>query len=304
MKWALVFAMGLLALAMTDANAEETVYLFSYFKEPNGVDGLHLAWSEDGYTWRALKNDTSFLKPTAGEDKLMRDPSLLRGPEGTFHMVWTTSWHGKTIGYASSKDLIHWSEQQTIPVMAQEADSQNSWAPELCYDTDRREFLIVWSSAVKGKFDGQHRSYAVRTKDFKMFTPARLFFDPGFAVIDDTIVPFAGKYYLVFKDERDITDGKTLKLAVGASMGGPWGPASKPFTRRMVEGPTWLKIGDEYIVYYDCFADHHYGALKTRDFVNWEDVTGRLVMPSGIRHGTALSVPRSVVTGLLLIHRS
>ena len=299
MKHALILTMAWLAFGIAEAGAQETVCLFSYFKEPDGKDGLHLAWSEDGYTWRALKDDTSFLKPTVGEDKLMRDPSLLRGPDGTFRMVWTTSWHGKTIGYASSKDLIHWSEQQTIPVTAQVAGVQNTWAPELCYDSYRGEFLIIWSSAVTGKSDGQHRTYATRTKDFNTFAPAQLFFDPGFATIDGMIVPFSGKYHLVFKDERDIPEGKALRLSIGTSMEGPWGPASRPFTRRMVEGPTWLKVGDEYVVYYDCFADQHYGALKTRDFANWEDVTGRLVMPHGIRHGTALTVPRSVVTGLL-----
>jgi hypothetical protein len=35
--------------------------MFSYFKN-NGKDGLHLAYSNDGYRWAALKNDESFLK--------------------------------------------------------------------------------------------------------------------------------------------------------------------------------------------------------------------------------------------------
>ena len=97
--------------------AEPACYLFSYFIG-NGEDGLHLAWSRDGYRWEALNEGRSFLAPKVGESKLMRDPCLLRGPDGTFHMVWTTSWNGKTIGYASSSDLVHWSEQQAIPVMA------------------------------------------------------------------------------------------------------------------------------------------------------------------------------------------
>lgn len=47
-------------------------YLFAYFKD-NGQDGLHLAYSEDAYNWKALKNDRSFLTPTVSKDKLMRD---------------------------------------------------------------------------------------------------------------------------------------------------------------------------------------------------------------------------------------
>ena len=28
----------------------------------------------------------------------MRDPSICRGPDGLFHMVWTTSWNDRIIG--------------------------------------------------------------------------------------------------------------------------------------------------------------------------------------------------------------
>ena len=91
--------------------AQKNVYLFSYFKG-NGEDGLHLAYSNDGYSFTALKGDSSFLTPTVSKDKLMRDPCILKGQDGLFHMVWTVSWKDKGIGHASSKDLIHWSEQQ------------------------------------------------------------------------------------------------------------------------------------------------------------------------------------------------
>ncbi|MCY3022742.1 MAG: hypothetical protein NTW87_27505, partial [Planctomycetota bacterium] len=65
------------------AEGAKGVLLFTSFRG-NGEDGLHLAYSRDGYTWTALKNDRSFLKPAVG-GKLMRDPSLLQGPDGTFH---------------------------------------------------------------------------------------------------------------------------------------------------------------------------------------------------------------------------
>jgi sucrose-6-phosphate hydrolase SacC (GH32 family) len=93
---------------------QKEVYLFSYFKG-NGEDGLHLAYSYDGLKWSALNNDQSFLKPQVGNDKLMRDPCIILDAKGTFHMVWTISWQEKGIGYANSKDLIHWSEQKYIP---------------------------------------------------------------------------------------------------------------------------------------------------------------------------------------------
>ena len=112
-----------LTLAMTgckqvppvEIEPKEDMYLFSYFNR-NG-DGLHLAYSTDGLKWEALRNDTVWLKPEIGKDKLMRDPSIVQDEEGTFHMVWTSGWWDQGIGYASSKDLITWSPQQEVSVI-------------------------------------------------------------------------------------------------------------------------------------------------------------------------------------------
>ena len=86
----------------------------------NGEDGLHLAWSTNAYHWQTLLDDRSVLRPTVGEGRIMRDPCLYPGPDGTFHLVWTTGWTGKTIGYARSTNLLNWSEPVAIPVMADE----------------------------------------------------------------------------------------------------------------------------------------------------------------------------------------
>ena len=89
--------------------ANGTAYLFSYFIN-DSKDGLHLAYSYDGLNWTALNGGKSYLTPAVGKDKLMRDPSICQAPDGTFHMVWTSSWTDRIIGYASSRDLVHWSE--------------------------------------------------------------------------------------------------------------------------------------------------------------------------------------------------
>ena len=113
MKKILITALYLISIFFSSHLSAQTnsdsVYLFSYFKN-NGEDGLHLAYSKDGYIWQALFNDSSILKPTAGKDKLMRDPCIIRGGDGLFHAVWTVSWNEKGIGYASSPDLIQWSQ--------------------------------------------------------------------------------------------------------------------------------------------------------------------------------------------------
>jgi hypothetical protein len=97
---------------------------------------------------------------------------------------------------------------------------------------------------------------------------------------------------------------KNLRFAVGDSPEGPFGPASAPFTPSWVEGPSAIRIGDEYIVFFDCYQDHHYGAVRSRNLKEWEDVTSRLTFPKGARHGTVLRVPKSVVDGLSEAHPS
>ena len=61
-----------------------------------------------------MNRDRSLLTPAVDKDRLMRDPSIVRGPDGVFHMVWTTGWHDQGIGVAHSTDLIEWSEQKRV----------------------------------------------------------------------------------------------------------------------------------------------------------------------------------------------
>lgn len=287
-----------------------TVYLFSYFNN-NGQDGLHLAWSRDGLKWEALNHDKSLLQPSVGKSKLMRDPCVAQGPDGTFHMVWTDSWNSKTIGYASTRDFISWSEQKAIPVMEHEPSAKNCWAPEIVYDNERKLFMIFWATTIPEKFDetwqggkddNNHRIYLTTTKDLKTFTPTELFFDPGFNVIDSTLLARDGKVYMISKDETKIpTPMKNLRLAVAERYAGPYKLDPEPINApgAWVEGPSAVNVGDYTYIYYDVYRQHRYGALRTRDMKTWEDVTDQLSMPKGIRHGTAFVVSSNVVQRLL-----
>jgi alpha-galactosidase len=283
-------------------------YLFTHFIN-NGEDGLHLAWSRDGLKWESLNNERSYLKPLVGESKLMRDPCVTQGPDGTFHMVWTTSWGGNTIGYASTKDFIHWSEELAIPVMAQEPTVKNCWAPEIVWDAGRQDFLIYWASTIPGRFPAtdstaeggnNHRIYSTTTKDFKTFTPTRLFYDPGFNVIDATMIQVGNEWKMIVKDETPQPVAKKhLRITQADNPEGPFPLPAPTFTRNWIEGPTALHAGDYYYVYYDCYTDHRYGAVRTRDWQNWEDVTSRLTTPTKISHGTAIPVDGKIIEQLL-----
>jgi hypothetical protein len=279
------------------ASAPQAVYVFSYFVN-NGEDGLHLLSSADGLQWTPLNGGRSFMYPAIGS-RLMRDPSITRGPDGMFHLVWTTGWWDKGIGIAHSKDLIEWSEQAFLPVMADRPDALNCWAPEIFFDEETGRYLIFWATSPTREPESAHRIYYVETRDFKTYTPAKILYDGGFSVIDAFIVrPSRGRYVIVLKDETALpTPKKHLRIAEATRAEGPYGPASAPISVDWVEGPSVLRRGSGWIVLYDEYTRRRYGALESADLKQWTPVQG-LSVPRGVRHGTAFEVPSDVASRL------
>lgn len=292
----------------TFAQPADSVHLFSYFKG-NGEDGLHLAFSEDGFKWKALNNDQSFLKPLLSKDKLMRDPCIIQGPDGFFHMVWTVSWKDGGIGYARSADLINWSEQQYLPVMAHEPTTLNAWAPEITYDSRKKRYVIYWASTIPGRFTAgetsgddkyNHRMYFVSTRNFKKFSKTKVLYNRDFNVIDATIVPNGKNYIMFLKDETRNPPQKNIRIAISNKMDKGYSAAGKPITGDYwAEGPTVLKKDGNWLVYFDKYRNHQYGAVQSNDLENWVDVSEKLEFPKGIRHGTVFTVSKAQYNRLL-----
>ena len=305
--------MALTLWSVMTISAGETAYLFSYFIN-DSKDGLHLAYSYDGLNWTPLNGGRSFLTPAVGKDKLMRDPSICQAPDGTFHMVWTSSWTDRIIGYASSRVLIHWSEQQAIPVMMHEPKAHNCWAPELFYDEASETYYIFWATTIPGRHKEvptsesekglNHRMYYVTTKDFRTFSKTKMFFNPDFSVIDAAIVkdPKEGDLIMVVKNENSNPPEKNLRVTRTKDLakGFPT-KVSVPITGKYwAEGPAPLFVGDALYVYFDKYRDHRYGAVRSLDHgETWEDVSDQVSFPRGIRHGTAIAVDASVVEALV-----
>ena len=313
--------MSLLALCFGCASTPsppEDGLVFAFFRN-NGEDGLFLATSEAGLSWKALHGDKPLLAPMVGESKLMRDPSITRGPDGRFHMVWTTSWEGKTIGYAHSDDLRTWSPQRAIPVLQQEPEVANCWAPEIFFDRESGEFVVVWASTIPGRFpetlasgerDRNHRLYAFRTRDFATISDSELFYDPGFLVIDAAIFepfrhgttgagPDSQRYAMVVKNETRFPPAKNLFLTYSSSLRGPWTEPNLPISGEdWAEGPSPIRIADYWYIYFDKYQAKRYGAIRSRDLTNWEDVTERCTFPPGMRHGTVFRAPTALISAL------
>jgi hypothetical protein len=288
----------------------EDVYLFSYFKG-NGEDGLHLAYSRDGLNFTALNNDKSFLSPEVGISKLMRDPCIIQTEDGIFHMVWTSGWTEKGIGYASSQDLISWSEQKYIMVMDKEPEARNCWAPEIIFDKKLQQFMIFWSTTIPGRFPDteragdegyNHRIYSITTKDFTSVSDTKLFYEKGFNVIDATIVNTGKNYVMFVKDETRYPPQKNIRIATSESLYGPFSSPSEPITGYYwAEGPTVVKINDTWFVYFDKYMEGKMGAVSSKDLINWEDISEKISFPEGARHGTIIKVDEKYLESLLSI---
>jgi hypothetical protein len=302
----LPFVLILMCLSCNDSETKD-VFMFSYFKN-NGEDGLHLAYSMDGLKWKALNNDQSFLEPELSKDKLMRDPCIILGPDGKYHMVWTVSWNEKGIGYANSEDLITWSQQKFIPVMQHEKETRNSWAPELFYDDIENQYLIFWASTVSDSFtntsdqteDGyNHRMYYTTTKDFDNFSETKLFVEPGFNVIDATIAKNENEYFMIIKDETLLPEAKKSLHILFSDNLYDWNvPFSDAISWSWVEGPAVTKLGDDWLVYFDQYRKGKFGALKSKDLENWQDISNAISFPDGVRHGTVFKVSKKELSSL------
>lgn len=314
----------LLAAGLTSSAAEREVYLFTGHREP-ALDGLHLLYSYDGCHWDSIQG--SWLKPEIGNKRIeyfnthsgkiekakyapspmMRDPSVVQGPDGTFHLVWTLAWSGeKAFGYASSKDLIHWSEQRAIPVM-EGAETDNVWAPEIFYDDDKKHYMIVWSSSIPeadyteadklGK-NVSHRMFYTTTRDFRTFTPRRPFYDPGFNSIDGFVLKAdSDKYVLILKDNRK-PGYSDLFCVTSENAEGPYGDPSEKFAPVYSEGACAIKVGDEWLIYFDVYRQYRFGAVSTKDFRHFTPIDDKISLPEGHKHGTIIKVKESVLKAI------
>lgn len=299
MKQKLIYL--LLTVALFTSCATKEVYVYSSFHEP-ATDGLRYLTSTDGEHWDSIPG--VWLTPQVGQQRVMRDPSIVRTPDGTFHFVWTCSWKGDPgFGYASSKDLIHWSEERFIKVM-EDPTTVNVWAPELFYDDVKKQCMIVWASCIPYKFprgvedeNNNHRLYYTTTKDFKTFTPSRLLIDTDFSAIDATILK-RGKddYVMVLKDNT--RPARNLRISFAKRPEGPWSNPEPTFTEGFVEGPAVAKVKDGYVVYFDRYRKYDFGAMKTTDFRTFKDITDEVRVPKLHKHGTIFKASKKIEDAL------
>lgn len=286
-----------------DLNAKKFL-LFSYFTKQAG--GAYLALSTDGIHWEQLNGGQPVIVPQVGSEKLMRDPGIHQGKDGVYRMVWTSGWKGKDIGYAESRDLIHWGQQRTIPVGEHIDSTNNCWAPEIFFNDQKGEYMIYWSSNVGPwkKMGSEGRIYYVTTKDFNAFSDPKILFRNGFPAGGapgnngpiDAFIYKEGKRYIIFYKKDDNSRVPNVYYRTGKTPEGEWGEEYGPIKPSTGdEGPSVLKVNGRYCMFTDPFESDSAFVFMSRDLKNWQ----REVTDLKMSHGTVIEISRETAIKLL-----
>lgn len=309
------------------------VMLFSYFRD-NGKDGVFLAKGSGDTEFQALNGDKPvFAPPKWPGQNLTRDPSIVYH-KGIFHMVWTSNWTGRIFGYASSRNLCDWSEPvQVRPFpdsLPNDEQPDNVWAPEIHHDPVKDDFFILFASTIprekndddasnnNGKRGSQYdnRVFITRTRDFKTFSRASLFFDRGFASIDAVMKPdpVNHNWVMIIKCSRDESlktmPGRNLWITRTATMDtekpdfspltGPIAGNHSPMfsdprpRNSMAEGPSLLLYNQTWWFVWDEPAGGHLQLATSPDLQTWNH-RKETRFPPRAQHGTLFLAPKGAV---------
>ena len=133
------------------------------------TQAMYAAVSEDMLRWTPFKEGEPVLdlRPAG---RIIRDPFWFEF-EGRYHALFTDNWQSRTIGHAVSDNFVDWEIADFIPVMGENEDVANCWAPEVYFEPDGTG-VILWSSSFISR-NNEHkisnRIWALKTKDFREF---------------------------------------------------------------------------------------------------------------------------------------
>ena len=310
-------------------------YGFFYFTGEGTSNGeqIYAAASRgnDPLKYDEVNGGRPILTSTLGEMGV-RDPFIMRSPNGDkFYLLATDlkiyagrGWDAaqrtgsRSIMVWESTDLAHWSRQRSVQVSPPTAG--NTWAPEAFWDAKRGSYVVYWASKLYAANDPAHtgdsynRMMYSTTRDFVSFSPAKVWIDPGYSVIDSTVIKDKDTYYRFTKDERNpssstpcskfITEEKSADLldphyglvadCIGKATSTSPGVSAG-------EGPTGFKSNTEnkWYLFIDEFGGRGYVPFETTDLNSgrWAMSAGAQ-LPASPRHGTVLPVTKAELSRL------
>ncbi len=223
-------------------NAVKDHYLFAYFTGTSKEgQTIHLAVSEDGYNYTALRGNDPVIIPSKGVG-CVRDPYIWYNEQDNYYYILATDldftdsgsdYSNNSTGFIvwRSEDLITWHDETFIDVSRMAhliGDTRNMsavWAPQVLWDGSAYVVYFTLACNATSWFD------IVYLKTTDIMDPSAYYefdyilgngtgngVDNGYGVIDADIIhnPGDGKYYLFYKTE---TNNKELgTTSTGSSL--------------------------------------------------------------------------------------
>ena len=305
-------------------------YLFAYFPA-NDNENIYYALSNDGYNFTPMNNGKRVVAAdTVSIKKGLRDPHVLRAPDGWFYMVNTDMKSAE--GWASnrgmvlmkSRDLINWKHSTVhFPDKYKGKNFANVtrvWAPETIWDANyvnkdgsKGRPLVYYSLLTNDgtiPYDKVFFNYA--NEDFTDLEGDPIhFFDRGKSTIDMDIVynPVDKLYHAFYKNEGDggicKVQAQTLTSENGTKAP-TWYKRSGALqqTTEAVEGAGVFKLINQnsWVLMYDCYMNGHYQFTSSTDLENFKFVqdtkTSGAFTP---RHGTILPITAQETAALMKV---
>ncbi len=305
-------------------------YLFAYFPA-NDNENIYYALSNDGYNFTPMNNGKRVVAAdTVSIKKGLRDPHVLRAPDGWFYMVNTDMKSAE--GWASnrgmvlmkSRNLINWKHSTVhFPDKYKGKNFANVtrvWAPETIWDANyvnkdgsKGRPLVYYSLLTNDgtiPYDKVYFNYA--NEDFTdLEGDPTHFFDRGKSTIDMDIVynPVDKLYHAFYKNEGDggicKVQAQTLTSENGTKAP-TWYKRSGALqqTTEAVEGAGVFKLINQnsWVLMYDCYMNGHYQFTSSTDLENFKFVqdtkTSGAFTP---RHGTILPITAQETAALMKV---
>jgi hypothetical protein len=95
-----------------------------------------------------------------------------------------------------------------------------------------------------------------------------------------------------------------IRYATGPTIEGPWSNIHEPITESWSEGPSAIRVGKEYIVYYDHyrFPRRQYEGVASADWVHWKSIDDQISFPENCKHGSFLKISEKEANRLAAFH--
>ncbi|ALO68120.1 hypothetical protein AS189_18490 [Arthrobacter alpinus] len=286
---------------------------------------LSLSEGDDPLSWRRLNGGAAVLESLEGTGGV-RDPNIVRGPDGTFHIlatdlrVWRPEgpdwWEFRHRGSLDvvmwdSTDLITWSEPRYVRIAPDGAGM--AWAPKSVYDPVSGDFLVFWSSGLQEAVSpepvslesaslasaetGPSKILVSRTKDFVGFTAPEVYLDLPGGVIDMTLLVTDTAVHRLAKHDDDAPLSLQLFHQRGSSVfADDFITVAKNVGHEIsphVEGPLVFRHNHEnrWYLWVDRYADmpqgYHAYSTTNLESGDWKHVPG-FTLPENTKHGAVL----------------